>query len=407
MMHTAVVALVVFLAAFPIASALGWIAGALVFFRHRECDDPAFYALDEHPFVSVLVAAHEEELVLDGTLRSLLALDWPEYEVVVVDDGSSDATAEIVRRHLGDGRVRLIRKEANEGKAMALNDALALLRGEIVLLVDADGRPAPDVLRWMVPHFVRVPRLAAVTGNPRVANTTTLLAKLQAIEFSATVSVLRRAQATWGRVMTFSGICTAVRRSAVEDVGRWRPMMATEDIALAWQLQSRFYDVRYEPRALFSMQVPETLGAWWHQRVRWGRGLGQVLRANLDVPRHWTLRRLWPVFGEAVISTLWNSLLLVGIALWSVTLALGDGGHGADPVPAFLGVAIAVLATVQIAIGLLLDGRYDPAARRFVLWAPLYPLAYWVLMAAASTRSTIPGFIGRRRRVGTWPDTTG
>jgi poly-beta-1,6-N-acetyl-D-glucosamine synthase len=80
---------------------------------------------------------------------------------------------------------------------MALNDAWPLARGEIVLIVDADGRPNRDVLRWMVPHFVKVPRVAAVTGNPRVVNTTTLLAKMQAIEFSATVSVLRRAQVTW------------------------------------------------------------------------------------------------------------------------------------------------------------------------------------------------------------------
>ncbi len=186
----------------------------------------------------------------------------------------------------------MLTKQVNEGKAMALNDALPLLPGELVLIVDADGRPQPDALRWMVPHFVKVPRVAAVTGNPRVVNTSTLLAKLQAIEFTATVSVLRRAQATWGRLMTFSGICTALRRSAIEDVGRFRVGMATEDIALAWQLQTTHADVRYEPRALFAMQVPETLPAWWSQRTRWARGLAQVLRQNAGVMRSLRTRRM-------------------------------------------------------------------------------------------------------------------
>ena len=293
-----------FLGAYPVVTACYWIAASVVFYFHREVDDPAFYEIDEFPLVSILVPAHDEEEIIVETVEALLDLDYPELEVLVVDDGSTDATSRLLGPLADAGRIRLLTKLANEGKAMALNDALPLLRGEFVLICDADGRPRRDALRWMVPHFVRVPRMAAVTGNPRVVNTTTLLAKLQAIEFSATVSVLRRAQAVWGRIMTFSGICTLLRKSAIESVGRFQPDMATEDISLAWQLQTEFSDVRYEPRAVFAMQVPETLDGWWSQRTRWALGLAQVLRRYGPKLVDWRQRRMWPVFAEAVGSAL-------------------------------------------------------------------------------------------------------
>ncbi|WP_205697278.1 glycosyltransferase [Conexibacter sp. SYSU D00693] len=388
-------ALMAFLAWYPVVTALYWIVGSLVFWRHRERHDDGFYELDHHPFVSVLVAAHDEEALIGKTVERLLALDWPAFEVVVVDDGSRDRTAEVLRPYARDGRIRLVHKERNEGKAMALNDALPLLRGEIVLMVDADGQPRPDVLRWMVPHFVKVPRLAAVTGNPRVLNTTTLLGKLQAIEFTATVSVLRRAQATWGRLMTFSGISTALRRSAIERAGRFPADMATEDIALAWELQATFSDVRYEPRAVFGMQVPETLGTWWKQRTRWGTGLGQVLRRHSGLFGDWRKRRLWPVYVEAVLSSVWALSFVVAVVVWLPAYAWGAYTLGANPVPNFWGMVLASVLVVQIALGMWLDGRYDPGVRRYALWMPIYPLVYWVLMAAASARSTIPGFLRR------------
>ena len=385
--------LMIFLGAYPLFSGLHWIAGALNYALHRERRDAGFYELDHFPFVSVLVPVHNEEAVIGETLDSLFALDWPAYEVVVVDDGSTDRTPRILAPLAEAGRIRLVTKEVNEGKAMALNDTLPLLRGEIVLIVDADGRPRPDVLRWMVPHFVKVPRLAAVTGNPRVANTSTLLAKLQAIEFSATVSVLRRAQGIWGRLMTFSGISTALRKSAIEAVGRFEPEMATEDIALAWQLQTYFSDVRYEPRAIFAMQVPETLGAWWTQRTRWALGLGQVLRRHSGVWGDWRKRRMWPVWTEGVVSTLWSHLFFAAAIFWVAAFSVGVYGFAGNPIPNIWGLVIASVLVVQVAVGLWLDGRYDPSVRRYFAWTPLYPLAYWMLAAAAAVRATLPGVL--------------
>ena len=392
----------IFLAVYPLVSALNWIAGSVIYARRREGEAGDFYALDEHPFVSVLVAAHNEEAVIAETVSCLLDLDWPAFEVVVVDDGSTDRTSALLAPYADAGRIRLVTKRVNEGKAMALNDGLPLTRGEILLIVDADGRPNRDVLRWMVPHFVKVPRVAAVTGNPRVVNTTTLLAKLQAIEFSATVSVLRRAQVTWGRLMTFSGICTALRKSAVESVGRFQPHMVTEDINMAWQLQTRMFDVRYEPRAVFAMQVPETLRVWWRQRERWARGLGQVLRTNAWIFGSWKARRLWPVYIEATLSAAWSTLLVAGIALWLAAFTVGVYDFASNPIPNFWGMLIATVGLGQVLLGLWLDGRYDQGVRRYALWAPLYPLVYWLLSATVAMRATLPGVLRRPTGTATW-----
>jgi poly-beta-1,6-N-acetyl-D-glucosamine synthase len=388
--------LMTFLGLWPVVTGLYWIVAALVFSRHRERPDPAFYELAEHPHVSVIVAAHNEEAGILETVGRLFELDWPSLDITVVDDGSTDRTSELLVPLAEQGRIRLLTKVVNEGKAMALNDALPLIAGEIVLIVDADGAPQPDVLRWMVPHFVKVPRVAAVTGNPRVVNTTTMLAKLQAIEFSATVSVLRRAQATWGRLMTFSGICTALRKSAIEQAGRFSVGMATEDIALAWQLQTIYADVRYEPRALFAMQVPETLPAWWRQRTRWSRGLAQVLRENAHVMGEVRTRRMWPVWVEGVVSTFWSHLFFLAALFWALALLTGVYGFAGNPIPNFWGLLIASVLVLQISIGLTLDGRYDRSVRRYAFWIPIYPLAYWMLSAAAAVRGTLPGLLRRR-----------
>jgi biofilm PGA synthesis N-glycosyltransferase PgaC len=395
--------LIAFLGLYPVVTGGYWIASAIYFAWHRERDEHGgFYDLDEWPMVSVVVPAHNEEHTIGETVRCLQELDYPSYEIIVVDDGSTDGTAELLEPLAAKHAIRLLTKEINEGKAMALNDALPLLEGEIVLIVDADGRPQPDALRWMVPHFVKVPRVAAVTGNPRVVNTSTLLAKLQAIEFSATVSVLRRAQATWGRLMTFSGICTALRKSAIEQVGRFQPNMATEDIALSWQLQTIYADVRYEPRALFAMQVPETLSDWWAQRTRWSRGLAQVLRYNAGVMRKWKTRRMWPVWIEGVTSTFWSHLFFIAAAFWALAISAGVFDFAGNPMPNFWGLLIASVLMVQIAVGLILDGRYDSSVRRFYLWAPFYPLIYWMLTAAAAVHSSLPGLLSSPDEPVTW-----
>ena len=376
-----------FVAAYPLFTGVMWTLTSLVFYLRNEREGTPAPPAAPPPFVSVVVAAFDEEAVIESTLEALLAMDYPAFEIVVVDDGSTDATAALLRPYAAAGRIRLIEKRVNEGKAMALNDAIPVTRGEIVTIVDADIRPSPHTLSHLVGHFSDG-RVAAVAGNPQVTNTGSLLAKVQATEFASIVSVLRRAQRVWGRILTVSGAVCAFRRSAMVDVGLFDPDMATEDIALTWKLQRRFYDVRYEPRAVVAMQVPETLGGLWRQRKRWATGLAQVLKRNAPMFRDWRTRRLWPVFAEAVLSVAWAFVAVSMFGYWSLSYLVGLAPLGANPLPNFWGMVIATVALVQLGVGLWLDRHYNARIGRFYLWAAMYPLFYWALMLLVTVTAT-------------------
>lgn len=370
---------IVFFAAYPMVTSIMWITTSL-FFRNRWEKGLAPPALASQPKVSVLIPAHNEERVIGNALAAATAIDYPDYEVVVVDDGSTDDTRSVVESYARRGKVRLITKLQNEGKAMALNDALPCLNGDIVLIMDADAEPEPGILRHMLPHFEHA-RVAAVTGNPRVKNVDTFLARLQLIEFSSIVSLLRRSQRIWGRIMTVSGVVAAFRKSALLDVGGFSPEMPTEDIELTWKLQRRFWDIRYEPNALVWMTVPSTLSGLLHQRRRWSRGLMQVLHKHRDVMLHWRYRRMWPIFIESSLSVLWSVCFVSLTALWLVSYAVGYPPVGAHPIPNLWGMSIATLALLQLLAGTLLDRRYDPDTLKYYPYAVYYPIVYWMLLA--------------------------
>jgi biofilm PGA synthesis N-glycosyltransferase PgaC len=372
-------AAILYFAAYPMVTSVMWITTSM-FFRRRWERDAEPRPLARHPRVSILIPAHNEERVIAHALEAATAVDYPDFEVVVVDDGSTDGTREQVEPFVRDGRVRLISKRQNEGKAMALNDALPCLTGEIVLIIDADAEPAPDILDHMLPHFEHA-RVAGVTGNPRVKNVDTFLARLQLIEFSSIVSLLRRSQRIWGRIMTVSGVVAAFRKSALLDVGGFSPEMPTEDIELTWKLQRRFWDVRYEPRALVWMTVPSTLSALVQQRRRWSRGLMQVLHKHREVMLHWKYRRMWPIFIESSASIVWSACFVVLTALWIVSYAAGYPPVGAHPIPNLWGMVIATLALLQLLTGTLLDRRYDRDTLKYYPYAVYYPIVYWMILA--------------------------
>jgi biofilm PGA synthesis N-glycosyltransferase PgaC len=390
----------IFFACYPVLSALVWVSTGIHFYLRREHGEEGALEpprLERYPMVSVLIPAYCEEKVIGETLRAATLIDYPTYEVVVVDDASTDRTREVVRPYVETGRVRLIAKRKNEGKAMAMNDALPCLRGEIVLVMDADASPEPDILRWMVPHFESA-RVSGVTGNPRVANRETYLAQLQLVEFTSIVSLLRRAQRIWGRILTMSGVVGAFRKSAMIDVGRYSPEMATEDIDMTWKLQRAAYDIRYEPRALVWMRVPPSLGALIKQRRRWAIGLAQVLRRHAGVLLSWRARRMWPVFYEALLSIAWAYCFVLLTVLWILSYAVGVPPVGASPIPNWWGMTIGTLCLVQLLTGVLMDARYDRTVIRHYPVAVTYPIIYWMLMSLITAFATPVGVWRAARR---------
>lgn len=396
---------IAFFAGYPILSGVVWIVTSFIYYLRRErgrsLEVP--YEGEDFPAVTVLVPAYNEERHILETVTACLATDYPDFEVLVVDDGSTDDTTRILTPLVSAGKIRLLAKQVNEGKALALNDALVVARGEICVIIDADARPDPHAVRALVTHFTSSPRVAAVTGNPRVVERHTLLTRLQTVEFTAIVSLMRRAQRVWGRLLTVSGVVTAVRVSAVLDVGGFSHDMVTEDIDLTWKLQRRFYDVRYEPRAVVWMRVPTTMPGLWRQRSRWARGLAQVLREHgPHVVTSYRSRRMWPTLVEAVCSILWAYVCVGLVALWAAAAVVGVRMDAVSPFPGLWGMIVATVAVVQLTIGVFLDGRYEATVRSSLGYVVFYPLVYWLFMSVATVVNTPRALVFSRRPVAKW-----
>lgn len=391
----------VFFAWYPMLTGLMWIMTSLVYYVRRERRPSGPQSFGEPPIpVTVLVPAYCESLHIQETIESILAIDYPDFEVLVVDDASTDDTLLRLHPYVTSGRIRVLRKSVNEGKAMAINDAILCARGEVVLIVDADAKPAPDILRHLVPHFTD-PRVGGVTGNPRVANRKSLLGRLQAIEFASIVSLQKRAQRVWGRILTVSGVVGAFHKDALFDVGLFSPDMATEDIDVSWKLQLRHWDIRYEPRAVVWMRVPERLRDLWKQRRRWSFGLAQVLRRHGRAALAWRNRRFWPVVAESVTSIFWGYSFVILTTVWTISYAVGYPPVGASPIPNWWGMMMATVCLGQLLTGVLLDRRYDIGLGRSYAVAVFYPLIYWMLLALVTFRSTPEGFLRAPARKGT------
>jgi biofilm PGA synthesis N-glycosyltransferase PgaC len=164
---------VVFYGLYPIATSLMWMITAFVYHVRRDSLHPAEETPDHQlPFVSVLVPAYCEGAVIGRSIEGLLAMDYPHFEVIVISDGSPDDTAERAGAYLSDPRLRLLNKRVNQGKAMALNDAIPCARGELLLVMDADAAPTDKriAISRLRPEL-RVSRSPATLAQP--VNSTT------------------------------------------------------------------------------------------------------------------------------------------------------------------------------------------------------------------------------------------
>lgn len=388
-----------FLAAFPIVIALLAINGSRQYLldRSRDVTEGDFPHLDhlerareKWPTVSVVVPARNEESGLAQTIQAIRQLSWPSIELIVINDGSTDKTADVISAQLAIGEFQVITNPTPKGKSEALNEGMARATSDIVLILDADARPASNALNRMVPHLLEHEDIVAVTGNPRVANTKTLLAKLQAIEFTSTISTLRRGQSAWGRVNTMSGIMSVLRRKIVLEQGGFSPLQPTEDIELTWRLHREGYRCIYEPAAQVAMEVPETLSQWWKQRTRWSRGLVRVLQSHgLSIARKWE----WPVFPlllEAVVAIIWCHILVLATAFWVLSAINGLPAFGNSIVIGHWGAMTIGISLLQILWGMHLDSNHDRNITKLWPVAPLYPIVYWWLSAFAVVATTFP-----------------
>ena len=242
--------------------------------------------------LSVIIAAYNEGKVIAETLRSVLTTDYTgEIEVLVVDDGSADDTASEVERIAAiDPRVRLLR-QPNLGKARALQRALAAMRHEVAVFLDADTHCQSDTLRFLVQPFA-ADDVGAVSGHAKVGNLRTFIARCQSLEYTCGFNLDRRAYSRWNCITVVPGAISAIRKSAIDLAGGLSLETLAEDTDLTLTLHKRAQRIVYVPDAIAWTEAPETVRTLARQRFRWAYGTLQCLWKHRDMVFNWRYRAL-------------------------------------------------------------------------------------------------------------------
>jgi len=350
-----------------------------------------------YPFVSVIVPAYNEEEVIGRTIEPLLEVDYPNKEIIVVDDGSTDRTFEIASRY-GKAGVKVYHKE-NGGKFSALNYGLKFARGEIIVTVDADSIVGRDALKELVKKF-KDSTVAAVCGNIKVLNRVNWLTRCQALEYITSINIFRRALDAFGVITVVPGALGAFRKSVLEAGGLYDKDTVTEDFDVTVKTLKAGSIVQASSHAVAYTEAPQTLRDLYRQRMRWYKGNFQTIIKHRDAftnPRYGYLQRL----GFPLILVSMVFVPLVGVAVWaSAIIAVINGAY------------VSVLSLLLLFITLqcllsLLAIEIDDEDVRLVVYAPFFVAGYKHLIDAFVIKALFDIIMKRKvgwtraKRVGT------
>ena len=273
-------------------------------FELRPRHTPVF--LTPSPLVSIIVPAYNEEKVIGSCIESILTSKYKKYEIILVNDGSTDGTLNEMLKFKDLPKVKVL-TQRNAGKASALNLGFNRSKGEILFFVDADGIFTPATIREMLFGFTSA-KVGAVCGNDAPVNLDRPLTRLMAIQTHVGTGFVRRALAEINCLPIVSGNIGAFRRSVLEltmtDSGfpihnkpdRLWPFLRSrkegepftkgfigEDLELTWRIHRAGYRVNFAPHAVVLAEVPSTIKSLWKQRIRWARGLLQTVALHRDM----------------------------------------------------------------------------------------------------------------------------
>ncbi len=395
---------------YPLFMAYIWMFGAIIFCLRYEWHQPKlqpFENMDNLPSVSILIPCYNEGENVRETIGILEEQHYKNFEIIAINDGSKDNTLEILHELTEKyDNLRVVNLATNQGKAMGLRTAALLAKSEILVCIDGDALLSPDAVGWMVRHFVENPNVGAVTGNPRIRNRSTLLGRIQVGEFSAIVGMIKRAQRSYGKVFTVSGVIAAFRKTALHHVGYWSNDMITEDIDISWKLQLAGWTIRFEPNALCWVLMPETLNGLWKQRVRWSQGGSEVLLRYFQDLFRWSSRGMWLLYGECLISVTWAFLILCHLLfapMEFLTSTTTESLH--DLSPSWTSMLLSVTCLLQFGVSLAIDSRYESqtgGVGRYYYWMVWYPIVYWLMNVGTTIVGTIRAIRKKRGQRAVW-----
>lgn len=373
-------------------------------------ESAAFVLPDTLPSVSIVVPCYNEESTVAHTIESLLALDYPKelLSIIVVDDGSKDATFARASAYTDDTRVKVFHKE-NGGKHSAMNFALEKTSSDLIGCLDADSTVASDALKRIVAVFSNA-KIAAVTPGIHSQKPTNFLQHLQKAEYRMSIFT-RAAFADIGSTFITPGPFSIFRTALIKQVGGWRHAHSTEDLEIGLRLQEIGCIIRNEPLAAVYTKTPSTLRALIRQRIRWTYGF----LCNAVDYRHMIGN---PTYGNLGLLAIPMALLSIGIALffsgmlvWNTVVSMAEwieyvvvtGSFGAFVLDPFFfstsTLTFLVYVSIIVVLGLIIVGsllsskgnRHIPGGTPLfiVFYGFLTPIWLSVAVARATFRTGV------------------
>ena len=294
--------------------------------------------LTTFPKISIIVPAFNEAKTIKNCIKSLQNLDYPNFEIIVIDDGSTDNTLEIVSKC----DYAKVFSQENQGKPIALNNGISHSSGEIILTVDADTELDSNALRTIAKRFAANNKLGAVAGNVKVKREPTILNTIQSAEYATGINLVRKGQSVLGTVMIVPGPVAALKKEVIEEVGYFSDDTFAEDFDITVKILKKGYEIEYEEASLAYTDTPKNIEDLIKQRRRWYRGMIQVL----DKYKSMYFNRKYGVVGLLGIPNLWFDaftpflnigFLLVTLLTWIIT---GEFSASILGIMVYLGVSL-------------------------------------------------------------------
>ena len=346
---------------------------------------------DFAPPVSVIIAAYNEAKVINKTIATLLDADYPDLDILIVDDGSKDDTAGVVTAAYGSHpRVTVITKP-NGGKASALNLGIRQCRGEVIVALDADTVFDRETITRLVRHFAD-PAIGAVSGNVKVGNRNNPLTIWQAVEYVTSQNFDRRAFDLLNCITVVPGAVGAWRRDAVILAGLYSSQTLAEDTDLTFKIRKLGYRIVTDNSALAYTEAPDTLRDLAKQRFRWAFGTLQCLwkhRTALFNPRY-------GAFGTVAMPSLWVYQIgfqaiapVVDLTIaWSVIYGQFIAPNTSHQNSAMLLGYWAVFSAIEL-LGAWVAFRLDREDKKLLVWLLLQRFVYRQLMYYVIVKSLV------------------
>ena len=359
------------------------------------------YSSEYMPSVSVIVPAFNEEKVICKTISHLLASDYPNFNVIVVDDDSRDRTYELVVEAFGNEPRVLVFTKPNGGKAQALNYGIYQTDAEIIVALDADTILRPNAISNLVPHFVD-PQVGAIAGNAKVGNRLNLLTNWQALEYITSQNLERRAFGLLNCISVVPGAIGAWRRQLVVEAGGFPSDTLAEDADLTLTILRMGYKIDYEQNAIALTEAPDTIPAFLKQRFRWMYGTLQAAWKHRDTlfRRRYGALGMFAIpnvfvfqIGFPLVSPLMDLVLLMSIA-WTIWQQhqhpAGTATEGQQQIILYYLLFLTV-DFLAASIAFMLERKEDP---KLLIWLVFQRFCYRQLMYYVAIKSSITAIKG-------------